>query len=290
MTEPLAATPDGLPAEDEFAGIPSPKYGRNPFVATVAILLCAYMLWMLRDKLAYYFASATPVELSAAQLAAPGAQPPLGRYVRVSGVGERSAAVLIDTLGSHKFRHMFPFVETGPRVWVLRRMGHTRLADAAAEAYTGRLARFDELNFAGTIRATYAAADAGAVPLDPQRPTLPAGTSRIAIAIGCPGGQPRVPLAELESRLAAGGRDLCAGATAPIEFKSLEPGQISSLPAIPNLIRAVALGPATIPPDALVLLEAEYPKELWYVPLFYAAMLLFIAFNAYLLILRLRSR
>src|SRR5690349_16752734 len=98
MTERAAAGEGlGMPAEDEFAGIPSTRYGRNPLVALAAIGVALYLAWGLRDRLAYYFASTAPVERTAASLVGPGAAPPLGRYARVTGVGERSAAVLIDT-------------------------------------------------------------------------------------------------------------------------------------------------------------------------------------------------
>lgn len=290
MAEETASAPSDA---DEFAAIPRPRYGRNPVVALVSIGLALSILWPLRGQLAYSLAPRTRAEVTAQALVAPGATPPLDRFVRLAGVGERASSVLIDTMGSHKFRHAFPIAGTELGVWVVRRMGDTRLADAQAEAYTGRLQAFDALSFAGTLRTSYAAPEARAIPLDPGRPVLPAGTSRVVVTVGCPGGRPRVPLAEIEARLSAHDLALCEGASAPLETTTLEVAKgdpIAALASKTNVIRAVAFAPARIPPRALVLVEGEDPSELWYVPVLYALLGLFVLFNGYLLSLRLRRR
>ncbi len=295
MAEETAPAPSDA---DEFAAIPAPRYGRNPLVAVVSIGLGLAILWSLRGQLAYSLSPRAPLEVSSLSLVAPGATPPLGRFVRAGGIGERASSVLIDTMGSHKFRHAFPIVGTELGVWVVRRPGEVRLADAQAEAYTGRLQAFAALSFAGTLQRSYEAADARAIPLDLvafARGTgaLPPGTSRVVVTVGCPGGRPKVPLGEIEARLSARNLDLCEGALAPLETITLEVSKgdpTAALAQKANVIRAVAFAPARIPPGALVLVEGEDPRELWYVPVIYVLLGVFVIFNGYLLSLRLRRR
>ncbi len=295
----MAAETAPAPSDaDEFAAIPAPRYGRNPLVAVVSIGLSLAILWPLRGQLVYSLSSRQPVEVSALALGAPGAAPPVDRFVRLSGIAERASSVLIDTMGSHKFRHAYPIVGTELGVWVVRRMGEVRLADAQAEAYTGRLQAFDTLSFAGTLRRSYEAADARAIPLDlaalaKGAAVLPAGTSRVVATLGCPGGKPKVPLTEIEPRLSARNLDLCEGASAPLETLTLEAGKgdpIAALAGKTNLIRAVAFAPARIPQAALALVEGEDPRALWYIPVIFGLLGLFVLFNGYLLSLRLRRR
>ncbi len=293
----MAAETAPAPSDaDEFAAIPAPRYGRNPLIAVVSIGLSLAILWPLRGQLVYSLSSRQPLEVAAQALVAPGTAPPVDRFVHLGGIAERASSVLIDTMGSHKFRHAYPLVGTELGVWVVRRMGDVRLADAQAEAYTGRLQTFDSLSFAGTLRRAYEAAEARAIPLDPAamakgEAKLPPGTSRVIATLGCPGGKPKVPLAEIEPRLSARSLELCDGASAPLETLTLEVAKgdpVAALAGKPNLIRAVAFAPARIPEAALVLVEGEDPRAVWYVPVIFGLLGLFVLFNGYLLSLRLR--
>jgi hypothetical protein len=160
-TGPPSAVPPGdeggLPP-DEFAHIPA-RRGRPPLLAIAAVVLALFLGYRLRNDLAYALSSATPVDVGDARALAarPGAELPLNRTVRITGVPERESAVILDTRGSWTFTQLFRLRSTGGRVFVRRVADPLPVALAERDEFVGRLLPFDQLSFGQSIARYFAA-------------------------------------------------------------------------------------------------------------------------------------
>jgi hypothetical protein len=122
-------------------------------LAAATVVLAGFLVFQIRDDVRYALSPATPIELGdgAALAHAPAAQIPRNRYVRLSGLPDRESGLILDQRGSWAFTQFFRLLGTGNKVFVRRAPDPLPLELAGRDAFTGRLVRFGELSFAGSI-------------------------------------------------------------------------------------------------------------------------------------------
>jgi hypothetical protein len=142
---------DSAPPVDEFAHIPA-RRRRPPVLALAAAGLALFLAIRMRHDVGYALSSSKPLVIDARTLAAaPLEQLPVNRFLRIAGLPDRESAVILDTQGSWTFRQMFRLRGTNGRVFVRRVEDPLPVALAGKDEFEGRLVRFRDLSFAGSI-------------------------------------------------------------------------------------------------------------------------------------------
>lgn len=135
------AQPD--PADAFFAGdTPPPRAGLQPrrVLLTAAVVLgCLWLLWPLRDEIAFHFAPSEPVALGDATTAT---ALPMGAYVEVTGVLGNKAA----TLGGFRPGSL----RRGP-IQVRQLLGSKIFVEFDQDARGGDLTLFTEATLTGRL-------------------------------------------------------------------------------------------------------------------------------------------
>jgi hypothetical protein len=157
--ESRTGAPGGpAPAADEFAHIPD-RSRRPPLLVLLTVAVSVFLIVRLRHDVGFALSSSSPIELGEARslAAAPLDRLPLNRYVRLAGLPERESAVILDPRGAWEFTQLFRLHGTGGRFFVRRSQDPLPVALAERDRFTGRLLRFAELSFAGSIAQHFAA-------------------------------------------------------------------------------------------------------------------------------------
>jgi hypothetical protein len=151
--EPGAPIPPDA-VDPELLKLPVPLPRRHPLVAVAVLAVAGLLLYRLRGDISYALKPSQPVELGGAAAALKSGE--LARnidgYVRLSGMPDRRNGLAFDPKGRRTRYHVFRLLGTGTRVFVSAPA--TPLAEAANQ-FTGRLRRFDDVSFADAVTAAY---------------------------------------------------------------------------------------------------------------------------------------
>jgi hypothetical protein len=123
-------------------------------LAAATVVLAGFLVFQIRDDVRYALSSAAPVDLGDARALAhlPVAHLPRNHYVRVTGAADRESGLMLDTRGSWAFTQFFRVLGTDNKIFVRRAPDPLPLDLAERDVFTGRLLRFHDLSFEGSIR------------------------------------------------------------------------------------------------------------------------------------------
>lgn len=151
--EPGAPIPPDA-VDPELLKLPVPLPRRHPLVAVAVLAVAGLLLYRVRGDISYALKPSQPVELGAAAAALKSDQ--LARnvdgYVRLGGMPDRRNGLAFDPKGGRTRYHVFRLLGTGTRVFV---SGPATPTADAANQFTGRLRRFDDVSFADAVTAAY---------------------------------------------------------------------------------------------------------------------------------------
>jgi hypothetical protein len=145
------------PGADEFSHIPS-RPRRPPLLTLLTLAVAVFLVVRLRHDVRYALSPSAPAELGEARTLAdrPASGLPINRYVRLSGLPERESAVILDPRGSWEFSQLFRLHGARGRFFVRRSEDPLPPALAERDVFTGRLMRFSDLSFSGSIARHFA--------------------------------------------------------------------------------------------------------------------------------------
>jgi hypothetical protein len=137
---------------DEFSHIPS-RPRRPPLLTLLTLAVAVFLIVRLRHDVRYALSPSQPTDLGQVTALAdrPLSRLPINRYVRLAGLPERESAVILDPRGSWEFSQLFRLHGARGRFFVRRAGDPLPPALAERDVFTGRLMRFSDLSFAGSI-------------------------------------------------------------------------------------------------------------------------------------------